>query len=777
LPCNYYLPAVETWHIHITGQVQGVGFRPFVYKLALKLNLNGWVNNTLDGVHIEVNAQESQVRNFLEMILGQAPVLARITGYSLRETEPKMFQAFEIVSSEVHGEANLLLTPDVALCPDCRRELKTASDRRYGYPFITCTNCGPRFSIIRTLPYDRPRTTMAPFVMCSPCDKEYNNPLDRRHFSQTNSCPNCPVELSLFQYGKLKTRDQQEAVQQTLAAWKEGKIVAIKGIGGYLLTCDATREDTISRLRERKFRPTKPFALMYPDLATVAGDVLLREEEARELEGQAAPILLLDLKEKPASGICAAQLAPGLDQIGLMLPYAPLFELLLSRFGKPIVATSANRSSAPIVYRDEEALKELSELADLVLMNNREIVIPQDDSVCRYAPVSGKRIIIRRSRGWAPTYIKPDIPWPEQAILATGAMLKSTFSLLCHQNAYISQYLGDLQNFETEESYRHTVEHFFSVFRKKPEIILVDKHPQYPSTVFGESLADSMEVNLVKVQHHLAHFGAVLAENDLLHASEAVLGVIWDGTGLGNDKNIWGGEFFHYEDYLFKRYNHLAYFPAILGDKMPREPRISALATCYEMDEAKALLKRKFSDVEWSLYTRMLEQHTGLMNSSMGRLFDAVTSLLGIMDKSSYEGEAAMLLEQEAWRYVRKHGLTFSESYLHPEDFPAEAFPLQKILRGILKDIQEKREISFIAGKFHYSLVKGMEYLAREGGFRKIAFSGGVFQNALLVDLIEAHLGEAFELYFHRELSPNDESVSFGQLICYIVEKKRISAL
>jgi hydrogenase maturation protein HypF len=460
-------------------------------------------------------------------------------------------------------------------------------------------------------------------------------------------------------------------------------------------------------------------------------------------------------------------IAPGLPHLGVMLPYTPLYEQLLAAFGKPIVATSGNRSNSPIVFEDEKAVEELGPIADYLLTNNRDITVPQDDSVVKFTGTHRRRIVLRRSRGMAPTFINDALDWRrEGSLLATGAMLKSAFALLHRGNIYLSQYLGDLESFDTEENYRHTVRHFIKLLGAKPGAVVADKHPEYPSTRFGQAMANEWGVPFKTVQHHLAHFAAVLGENRLLDATEPVLGVVWDGTGYGDDGQVWGGEFFIFENGHFRRSCHFDYFNFMLGDKMPREPRISALSACHGLPGAADVLRQKFNDTEWRLYTAMLDRGSPLQTSSAGRIFDGVASLLGILDVQTYEGEAAMLLETLAERYVREQGADFSQPYFTEKNL-GDGVPTAVLFGGILADQAAGRSGGFIAARFHCSLVVLIEMIARQQGLRQIAFSGGVFQNGLLVDLIVNRLGHDFDLFFHEELSPNDENIAFGQLVLY----------
>jgi hydrogenase maturation protein HypF len=761
--------ALKTWHIHIEGLVQGVGFRPFVYQLAQKWDVKGWVNNTTDGVHIELIATPEKAHQFLNVVLKESPSIARITQSSIKEIEEKFFDNFQIIHSDDNGPSRLLLTPDFAICKDCKTELLQVENRRYQYAFITCTNCGPRYSIVESLPYDRPYTTMSSFPMCPTCEEEYHDPSDRRYFSQTNSCSDCGIQMQLYSAdGQLLPVEQGQIIDQVIQAWNKGQIVAIKGIGGYLITCDATNEETIQELRLRKHRPSKPFALMYGDIDDVNSNYHCSIASKTALESIEAPIVLLE-KDSKTNPLAWNAIAPKLDKIGIMLAYTPLYVSLLEAFAKPIVATSGNISSAPIVYEDDLALSTLGQIADLILVNNRKIVQPQDDSVWQFSPQFQQKIILRRSRGFAPTYVNPSLALEKESVLAMGAMLKSTFTQLHQGNIYISQYLGDLGQYQTQQSFQSTLQHFQQLMRSEPEVILLDLHKDYPSTILGQQLAEEFQIPTFSVQHHEAHFGAVLGEHSLLHSAEPILGVVWDGTGLGMDQNIWGGEFFVYRNHSMQRVAHLQYFDCILQDKMAKEPRISALAACFPLREIHLLLASKFSKIEWRIYQKKLSQSVHLKTSSMGRIFDAVASLLGIADFQSYEGEAAMLLEQLGRTYVETNGMAFSESYTFC--FINEKIETQLFFQELFEDLNTGKALDWIAAKFHYSLVLMIKNVANNLKINKIAFSGGVFQNSLLVDFLIYEMKQSHRLYFHQELSPNDENISFGQLICYQVSQ------
>jgi len=756
---------LHTYHIHIEGQVQGVGFRPFVYQLAIAKQLTGKVMNTLDGVHIYVNTSDEGLQNFIEALEKGYPERAVVTSLKYEEKESIKFTSFNIVHSEGHTNGKLLLTPDFALCKDCLQELNDSNDRRHAYPFITCTNCGPRFSITQKLPYDRELTTMAAFKACPTCDAEYNDVYDRRYYSQTNSCKTCGITLSLYNTESgtyLKNRDS--LLDETVRALLHGKIVAVKGIGGFLLFCDASNDACVQLLRERKQRPHKPFALMYPSLDAIAQDVKVHPEAATLLTSEKAPIVLLENKAKQVNKI-SKNVAPDLNETGVMLPYSPLFALILKQFKKPLIATSANISGSPVIFKNNVAIEKLSEIADLILLNNRDIVVPQDDSVVRFDQLHQSHII-RRSRGLAPAFFQQKELPGNKNLLATGANMKSAFALQTNKQTYISQYLGSLDSFDAREAYQHTLQHFLNLFSlTQTDVVLTDKHEGYFATEYGATLANKWQVPIYQVQHHQAHFAAVLAENDLLHAKDKVLGVILDGTGLGDDGQIWGGEFFDYQSYQFNRKSHFAYLPYLLGDKMAKEPRLAALAFSKGSIEK---LEENFTATEWKFYQKLVKQPAKIHTSSAGRLFDAVASILGIIQKNTFEGEAAMLLEAEAKKYLAANPSIALES-LHLPEMPMQT---DFILQSILTKLIEGESIGYLAACFHYTLAKIIEEVALQGAYKKIAFSGGVFQNTLLVSMIKDIFSDNFELYFHHQLSPNDENIAYGQLVSYVIENE-----
>lgn len=758
------------YHIHIQGRVQGVGFRPFIYREAQKRGLKGWVSNTKDGVHIEtITPEEEEIKDFCNFIRANCPPQARIEELEFREVPYQESGTFEIRLSSDSGIASLPLTPDFAICNDCKAELFDPANRRYLYPFITCTNCGPRFSIIQQVPYDRVLTTMESFRMCGACSEEYSNPLDRRFFSQTNSCVDCAVELSLYDSkGRQISGDQELIIRYVCEALLEEKIVAVKGIGGFLLMADATSSAAIENLRVRKKRPAKPFALMYPGIAEAEKDVTIHDSHRKMWESPESPIILCSVNKTLNSGIKKQYVAPGLSRLGIMVPYAPLFLLLMDEIRKPVIATSGNITDSPIIYDDREALQSLSGIADYLLVHNREILIPQDDSVIQYSNFHHQKIILRRSRGMAPAFSIPqtldDLTEP---LLAMGAMLKSTFGMYHQNRFYISQYLGNTGTLSSQENYEKVIRHLIRVLDFRPSRILVDMHPDYPTTLLGEKFSDQLNIPVMAVQHHEAHAYAVLGENNLLH-KENILCVVWDGTGLGDDHQIWGGEFFRYKNYTMERIDHWTYFDHLAGDRMSREPRLSLLSLTRGDPRMMDMIRHKFSAKELGNYQKLLLNNP-LKTSSVGRLFDAVASLLDLADVNTYEGEAAMYLEAKA-----------TEAYMEDPEFNLyyntetdDLLNIYELIQAIAKDVRQGViEPKLIALKFHVSMVKYIKMLARQHELEHLTFSGGVFQNGLLVDLIHRDLGSNFKLYFHEELSPNDENISYGQLIKYYISKK-----
>ncbi len=599
---------------------------------------------------------------------------------------------------------------------------------------------------------------MSAFPICPTCHAEYEDVKDRRYFSQTNSCPACAIPMT-WEDGQTHQRisDARSVVDLAADALGSGQILAVKGLGGYLLLADARNPEAIQTLRQRKHRPDKPFALMYPDLAMLGGDIALHPEIRELLTSPEAPIVLCPIGAQNRSGIPLEDIAPGLDQIGVMLPNTPLFALILEAFPHPVVATSANLSGSPILYQEAEARQGLAGIADHFIHHDREILVPQDDSVIRWTGPASAPIVIRRSRGYAPAYIHQSFPGWQGSALALGAHMKGALAIQHKGLTHISQYLGNLESFEAEESFKHVTRHLLSILEVQPDVILTDDHPGYFTSRFGASLANTTDTPLRTYGHHLAHFAAVLAEHDLLRDPEPTLGVIWDGTGYGDDGTMWGGEFFLRYGRTYHRLAYLKPFPLILGDKMAREPRLSALSITAEIADATPLVDTLFSEKVIRFYRTLLREDDPMMSSSAGRLFDGVAALLGLAGTQTHEGQAALRLETMATRA--------SHTGAYPWQTGTEgALDWTGLIHQIVADCQAGRAPAEIAAAFHGSLAQKIGQIARAAGVRRIALSGGVWQNALLNRMVERQLGGDFNLLRHRQLSPNDENIPLGQL-------------
>jgi len=746
--------------IHIKGRVQGVGFRPFVYRLAVQLQLAGWVKNGPDGVHILIAGDEESMDRFENHLRIKPPALSIITSFTSELEKVNDLAIFQIIESAASGPGEVLLTPDLALCMECRHELHDPLNRRYHYPFITCTQCGPRYSIIQSLPYDRPGTTMSPFTMCPTCQSEYNDPLDPRHHAQTNSCPDCAILQSWCDAtGNVLHQNQTVAVNSAVQALLSGFIVAVKGVGGYLLMGDATQARVIEQLRERKHRPSKPFAVLYGDKSQLELDVLLSDLAWKQLTSPESPIVLLPFRsDEPDSGLQRNLVAPGLDQLGVMWPYTPLLDLISKEAGRPLIATSGNKSGSPIFYQDEKAIAGLEGIADFFLVNNRTIVVPQDDSVMRYSPVYRQPVILRRSRGFAPSLILPSSQPMQDGVLAMGAALKSTFAFTHRNNCYVSQYLGDTDHYEVQQAYEHTLDHLLRTTGQEPRVILVDRHPQYASTLLGQRLAEELSLPILKVQHHEAHFMAVLEEHSLCDREFPILGFIWDGTGYGHDGQTWGSECFMYQKGKLRRAGHLNYVAHLAGDQMARDARLPALAFSGGNPTILAYLETKFSRSAWNIYQKLLENDSKIQTSSMGRLFDAAGCLLELGTHQSFEGEIAMKLEAQAWEGIRRIGWEL-------EPYGVLRWDGAELLMALFHD---KSAVPERAARFHRTLIGWMfDEAGMHPEVEHLAMSGGVWQNGLLVDMALHFKPSQYNLYFHKQLSPNDEGISFGQLVHY----------
>ncbi len=753
----------ERRRITVRGIVQGVGFRPFVYRHALRLGLYGFVLNSSAGVVIEVEGRREALEAFQHALLEDAPPLARIDEVLSQSLRPQGDTAFVIAHSQAGAERSALISPDTATCPDCLREILDAGDRRYGYPFTNCTNCGPRFTIVQDVPYDRAYTTMNDFQMCPACQAEYDNPLDRRFHAQPNACPTCGPSL----LGELFREDGAAELEPVTVEWAArqlagGAILAIKGLGGYHLACNALDPEAVGRLRRRKRREAKPFALMPAD-AEVAGRLcFLSEAEAELLQSHRRPIVLL--KKRPDCPV-AHEVAPDYDNLGVMLPYTPLHHLLMHAFaerraGQPavLVMTSGNLSDEPIAYKDDEARSSMPSIADGMLAHNRGIHMRCDDSVVRIA--AGGEQLFRRSRGYAPAPVQLPLECPVP-ILACGGHLKNTFALCKGRQAFISHHIGDLENLETLTSFREGIQHFGRLFDIQPQAVAYDLHPEYMASKYALETDVPQKIG---VQHHHAHIASVIAEHRL---DGPVIGVAADGTGYGTDGAIWGCEIMQADLHGFRRMSHLRYVPLPGGEGAVRRPwRMAAayLSQAYGDDFLKLDIPfvQRLDMAHWRPLSQMIERKLNCPpTSSLGRLFDAVASLLGVRDEALYEGQAAIEMEMQA--EPDTHSYPFAIQDGSPATLDAAS-----TIRAVVEDIQRGVSTPRIAGRFHRTMAEMLAAACKdareENGLNRVALSGGVFQNRLLLEQLSALLQESgFEVFINRLVPPNDGGLSLGQ--------------
>ncbi len=743
----------------VRGIVQGVGFRPFVYGLAVRHQLAGFVGNDSQGVFIEVEGPPDAIDAFIGELRAHPPPLASIESIASEALPPTGETAFVIVASAQQAGASTSISPDVAICADCLRELFDPSDRRYRYPFINCTNCGPRFTIIRDIPYDRAQTTMASFAMCLRCAAEYHDPTDRRFHAQPNACPDCGPRVWFERPGQAVVWDDA-AIRAAQDALRAGQIVAVRGIGGFHLACDATSDAALQALRARKGRVDKPFALMVRDLNAARALTEVSDAEAELLTGPARPIVLL--RRRPDAHV-SPLVAPSNGYLGLMLPYSPLHYLLLDGLDQPLVMTSGNLSDEPICKDNEEARARLAGLADAFLFHNREIHIHCDDSVMRV--LDGAPLPIRRSRGYAPFPVR--LPRPAPMLVAAGGELKATFCITRDQNAYLSQHIGDMENLETLRAYERAVDHFVRLFRLRPEAVICDLHPGYLTMQWAERFAASHGLPLFKVQHHHAHVAACLAEHGF-DPDERVIGVSFDGTGYGSDGAIWGGEVLIANCRAFQRAAHLKYTPLPGGDAGIRRPYRVALAHLWAAGipwESDLPCIAACPPDEQRVLRRQLERRLNSpLTSSAGRLFDAVAALIGVRQVITYEAQAAIELEALCDHDEPGH---------YPftiEDADVLVLDPAPMLRAIVDDLRAGVRRESIAAKVHNTLAKIIVevsiLLRARSGVKVVALSGGVFQNVTLLRQARAQLQAAgFRVLTHQAVPPNDGGLALGQAV------------
>jgi len=753
--------------VEVHGAVQGVGFRPWVFRTAEELGLAGWVRNDIAGVFIELEGDEEALRRFRRALDDAPPPLARIREILETEAEPTREPGFRILPSADAGPRSVLVLPDVATCPACLAEVLDPEDRRHLYPFANCTDCGPRFTIVTDLPYDRPSTTMAGFALCPECRAEYENPRDRRFHAQPIACPACGPHLEAWAPSGEVLARRHEALVAAADALRRGAIVAVKGLGGFHLMCDARSEHSVAALRRRKSREEKPLALMVKDVAMARALADVAPEAEALLSGPEAPIVLLPRR---VDARVAAGVAPGRPELGLMLPATPLHHLLLREAGFPVVATSGNRSDEPIATDEREALVRLGGMADLFLVHDRPIARHVDDSVARV--VAGAPRLMRRARGWAP------LPAPVRAelpvILGVGAHMKAAVALSVGRQVFLSQHVGDLETPEALDAFARVIADFEKVWGVAPAAVAHDLHPGYASTAIAQRMSADRGIPAVAVQHHHAHLVSCLAENE---ADGPALGVCWDGTGLGTDGTIWGGEFLLGDARGFERVAHLRPFRLPGGDAAVKEPRRAALALLFEVLGERAFERedlecvRSFSAGERAVLARMVSSGLNApVTTSAGRLFDATASLLGIAQKSSFEGQSAMALEAAALEGSRLPGGG------HASD--SDAFPLMPLPEGsavldweplvsyLLRNLSLGVPAPVLAARFHAALADGILAAARHAGAPRVALTGGCFQNRLLTELaVERLEASGFEVLLHGAVPPNDGGIGLGQVL------------
>jgi hydrogenase maturation protein HypF len=747
--------------ILVRGIVQGVGFRPYVFTLAQRRALKGRVLNNTTGVLIDVEGEASTIEQFIDDLKTNPPPLSVIESVEHRaDLDFANYSDFRIVESDAGGEKFMPISADIATCADCLREMFNPADRRYRYPFINCTNCGPRFTIIEDIPYDRAQTTMRDFMMCEACCDEYENPLDRRFHAEPTACQRCGPRLFLTDaHGQeiaLDADDAKDAIEHARRLLSDGMIVALKGIGGFHLACDALNEPAVERLRQRKYREDKPFALMANSVEVIKDFCLMSEAEEALLLSERRPIVLL--KKKSDASLPRA-IAPGVGTLGFMLPYTPLHHLLMDGMSRPLVMTSGNISDEPICYEDTDARGRLSDIADYFLLHDRRIHMRTDDSVARVH--DGREMVLRRSRGYAPAPVRTAFKCSEE-ILACGAELKNTFCLARDHYAFVSHHIGDLENLETLRSFEQGIEHFCRLFHLQPQIVTHDLHPEYLSTKYALALDDHL--TRVGVQHHHAHVASCMADNRI---DGEVIGVAMDGLGFGTDGRMWGGEFFVANFVEAERIAHLDYVPMPGGAKAIREPwRMAAIYLSRALGDDFLKLEIPFvQNIDaraWTTLQRMALTGTNSPEtSSMGRLFDALSSLLCLKHAVNYEGQAAIELETIADRSLK-------QSYEFELADGGSIIKAEAVIRRAVEDLLDDVPAAEVSAKFHLGVAHLIASVARrardERRLTRVVLSGGVFQNMFLLEHARRLLTrDGFEVYTHSRVPTNDGGISLGQ--------------
>ncbi|MBS0149621.1 MAG: carbamoyltransferase HypF [Nitrospira sp.] len=772
--------------VTVKGTVQGVGFRPWIYRLACELGLTGWVRNSRDGVVIEAEGSAEVIETFLERLRADAPASS-----CTEEMHTSLIPAcgdtsFAIVTSPEPGERTLVIAPDLATCEDCLRELNDPQDHRFRYPFLTCTQCGPRYSLLTAIPYQRSNTTMAGFGLCSTCLAEYEAEAERRFHAEPIACSDCGPRASFWDERGQETASGEEALQQAVALLRQGLIVAVKGLGGFQLWVDAESEEAVQRLRDRKRRSEKPFAVLFPSVAAVKDYCVLSSHEESLLCSPQAPIVLV---RKRRDAALVEAVAPGNPYLGVMVPATPLHHLLMASLQRPMVATSGNRSEEPIVINEHEALSRLKGIADALLVHDRPIARPVDDSVVlvvESTPEHNKRcgadqrkpdwMILRRARGYVPQMIR----WGDDSldgkgqgrILAVGGHLKNTVALLTGHHVVLSQHLGDLSTVEADQAFRQAIEDLQRLLHVTPQAIACDRHPDYRSTSFARQLAASLSVPLVPVQHHHAHVASCMAEHKL---DGEVLGIAWDGAGYGGDGQIWGGEFLIASYRQVVRFASLKPFCLPGGEAAMRDPNRSAAAVLWELMGEEMLGHdlpswKETGDRRGQLATLLRSGIASPRTTSMGRLFDAVASITGLSTQTSFEGQAAMAVQfaaEREWEAGRGRVQGYPINLVQSENSDAKwMVDWRPMISAMLDDLRSECCLDHIAARFHACLADATVRAAQEAGLPRVVLTGGCFQNRLLLSLVRSRLEEAgFTVYSHSLVPPNDGGLSLGQAI------------
>ncbi len=752
----------KSLQIIVTGLVQGVGFRPFIYRIARRFELTGWVQNTNENVKIEITGLHQNIHKFLYALETEAPPAAMIEKISTFKMETIAFNTFNIHESHDVSDEITEISPDIAVCDACLHDIEIPG-RRLDYPFVNCTNCGPRFTIIRNLPYDRAKTTMQSFHMCPDCQQEYLNIADRRFHAQPTACARCGPQYELFEGNSRIGENIGLIIEHVSKCIENGGIVLIKGLGGMHLACDAFNETAVNRLRDIKNREGKPFAVMFPNIEDLKKYAMVDTTEERSLVSWQRPIVLLEKKKNSDTSALAHQLNAGLNLLGVMLPYMPFHYLLFRQLKtKAIVLTSGNFSSEPILTDNREAHEQFGHIADAVVVHNRDIYNRTDDSVVRI--MGGLERILRRSRGYVPAPIRTALN--TEGIVAFGAELTNCFCVGKGNKAFLSQHIGDLQSVETTLFYENTITRFFQLFRIQPALLVVDMHPEYISTKYGLSYGDLPEV---KVQHHHAHIASCMAEHRL---DEKVIGIALDGTGYGTDGNSWGSEYMICDLVDFKRVTHFDYIPQPGGDRAAEEPWRIAVSWLYkvygpEFIERDLPLLKKIEPGKIELIMKMIDKKINCpLTSGAGRLFDCVASLLDLVQVATFQAEGPMRLES-----IVLHNFTGS----YPYDF-GDTICFDKTIRGIVEDLGKDIDKATISTKFHNTIILTIfefaESIRLNQGLNKVVLSGGVFQNKYLLEgAIEILQKNNFEIFTHAAVPANDGGIALGQLA--VASKRR----